>query len=127
MPANQTLKKLYTPEDLVFELNNRVPHKVPTPQPLSRPASTLSSTFLKLSQARTPVPAGSSCGYGSMPVGALRHLQDMLEQNTDIERVTEEIRAIVASPGMSCVDADEKRIMLLRKHNTKMSAAEVAQ
>jgi hypothetical protein len=119
--------KLYTPEGLVFELNNRVPHKVSNPAASHTTRIHLVIDVFESSRARTPVPAGSSCEYGSMPVGALRHLQDMLEQNANIDTVTEEIRAIVASPGMSCVDADGNRIMPLRKHNTRMSAAEAAQ
>lgn len=119
--------KLYTPEGLVFELNNRVPHKVSNPAASHTTRIHLVIDVFESPRARTPVPAGSSCEYGSMPVRALRHLQDMLEQNANIDTVTEEIRAIVASPGMSCVDADGNRIMPLRKHNTRMSAAEAAQ
>lgn len=118
--------KLLTPEGLVFELNNRVPHKVSNPAASHTTRIHLVIDVFESPRARTPLQPGSSCEYGAMPVNALRNLQDMIErQHTALEDVKQEIRALVASPGMTCVGPDGRRVMPLRK--ARLSAAEAAE
>jgi hypothetical protein len=107
--------QLHTPEGLVFELNNRVPHKVNNPKDSDTTRIHLVIDVFKSSRVRTPLVAGSVCEYGSLPVNALSQLQDMLAQSADVDFITNEIRALVAAPGMTCVGPDGRRVHPLRK------------
>jgi hypothetical protein len=107
--------QLHTPEGLVFELNNRVPHKVNNPKDSDTTRIHLVIDVFESSRVRTPLVAGSVCEYGSLPVNALSQLQDMLAQSADVDFITNEIRALVAAPGMTCVGPDGRRVHLLRK------------
>jgi hypothetical protein len=120
--------KLFTPEGLVFELNNRVPHKVHNPAASGTIRVHLVIDVFETPRLQTPLSAGSACEYGPMPVNALRHLQELLSGlpgSRDVAGVEQEIRALVASPGMSCVGPDGNRIQPLRK--AVLSAAEQAE
>jgi hypothetical protein len=120
--------KLFTPEGLVFELNNRVPHKVHNPAASGTTRVHLVIDVFETPRLQTPLPAGTECEYGPMPVNALMHLQEMLSGppgSRDLGRAEDEIRALVASPGMSCVGPDGRRIHPLRK--AVLSAAEQAE
>jgi hypothetical protein len=120
--------KLFTPEGLVFELNNRVPHKVHNPAASGTIRVHLVIDVFETPRLQTSLPAGTACEYGPMPVKALKHLQELLSGppgSHDVAGVEREIRALVASPGMSCVGPDGKRIHPLRK--AVLSAAEQAE
>jgi hypothetical protein len=92
------------------------------------------------SRVRTQLLPGSSCEYGALPKQALAHLVDMLtdldlsaetKNPTDptgssmqLQAAEDEIRAMVSSPGMSCVGPDGRRVRPRRSANP--SAVEVA-
>lgn len=119
--------KLNTPEGLVFELNNRVPHKVSNPAESNTTRIHLVIDVLEQPRVRTPLPPGTACEYGPVPVRALKQLQQVLTSTepgqVDVEAVTAAIRALVASPGMTCVSPEGRRIMPVRKG--RLSAVEL--
>lgn len=121
--------KLYTPEGLVFELNNRVLHKVSNPLVSGTTRIHLVIDVFETPKTRTPLAPGSECEYGSMPVKALQRLQQRLEEmrgtEAELAAVTEEIRALVASPEMTCVGPDGVRVKPRRQAGA--SGQEVAE
>ncbi|WIA37365.1 hypothetical protein OEZ86_014293 [Tetradesmus obliquus] len=107
-----TCVKIHAPEGLVFELNNRVQHKVANPGP--GPRVHLVVDVFEDYRPRTMVPAGSSCEYG----GQLSSLQQIstimqlaLQEGMDEAALAAEIQLLLATAGMACKTPEGERIL----------------
>jgi hypothetical protein len=111
---------------LANQLNNRVPHKVSNPASSGVSRVHLVMDVFESPRRRTPLPAGTKCDYGALPETAFARLQQLAAQPGaafDVGAVTAEIRALMASPGMTCVAPDGRRILPLSAPSSWFQAA----
>lgn len=125
---SQQCVNIPAPEGLVFELNNRIQHKVANPGP--GPRVHLVIDVFEQPKARTTVPPGSVCEYGAQD-SAVQQLQQVMEmaakQPISEQQLAKDIEIVVASAGMSCMTPDNERIKPKLSHVDPDAAAERAQ
>jgi len=87
------------PEGLVFELNNRVPHKVANPGPGIRVHLVID--VFEEPKTRTRLPAGATCEYGSS-AQLVRHLTRLTADIAEEEALAAQIQRLLGTAGMVC-------------------------
>jgi hypothetical protein len=90
-------------EGLVFELNNRVPHKVSNPGPGVR----VHLVIDVFEEPKTPtrLPPGSVCEYGSSGL-LIRHLAKLAGEAAEEDALAAQIQRLLGTAGMVCSDRE---------------------
>eukprot|EP00879_Flechtneria_rotunda_P012307 GHRR01012854.1.p2 GENE.GHRR01012854.1~~GHRR01012854.1.p2 ORF type:complete len:274 (+),score=100.54 GHRR01012854.1:1668-2489(+) len=97
-------------EGLVFELNNRLPHKVSNPGPATRVH--LVVDVFEEPKLRTKLPAGATCEYGGVSSNTLQQISQLVDlasqsQEADKTQLAAQVESMLSkAPGMTCRTKD---------------------
>lgn len=92
----------------MFELNNRVPHRVANRGP--GPRVHLVMDVYEEPKTRTRLPPGTTCAYGS-PAALLQELAQLTEEAQEEEALAAQVQGLLGAAGMACTTKDGQRVM----------------
>eukprot|EP00775_Hariotina_reticulata_P013388 gene13388-13515_t len=111
-------------EGLVFELNNRVPHKVANPGPGVRVHLVID--VFEEPKTRTQLPPGSVCEYGSSAL-LMRHLAKLVEEAAEEDALAAQIQRLLGTAGMICSNKEGQYVFPKLPPSTTPQAEQAGQ